>query len=239
MFVYISIAIGFFPSLVHQRFLLGLSGILIVISSLLVSIGIVLYAGWGLSLISTEVVPFLILAIGVDNMFIIARAEREAPAAITKMENRVAYGLGRIGPSIFTAAFCEFLAFIIGMLTDVPALSQFCLVAALAVIIDFILQITTFVAVLTLDGKRIQQNRLDICPCVRRGRKPIAPRKEWVKRCFKNCYTPCITHWASKVGIMIVAAFFFTFGVLGCHYIGLGMNQLVDLIDGSDTFHYF
>lgn len=155
MFVYISIALGFFPSFIHTRFLLGLSGILIVVSSLLVSIGIVLYAGWSLSLISTEVVPFLILAIGVDNMFIIARAEREAPPQIVSIENRVAFGMGRIGPSIFTAAFCEFLAFIIGMLTDVPALSQFCLVAALAVITDFVLQITTFTAVLTLDSKRI------------------------------------------------------------------------------------
>ena len=89
-------------------------------------------------------------------MFIIARAEREAPPEIDRIQDRVAYGMGKIGPSIFTAAFCEFLAFIIGMLTDVPALSQFCLVAALAVVVDFILQITTFVAVLTLDGRRIK-----------------------------------------------------------------------------------
>jgi predicted RND superfamily exporter protein len=55
------------------------------------------------------------------------------------MELRVAYALKEIGPSIFTAAFCEALAFFIGMFTDVPALWSFCLVAALAVIIDFIL----------------------------------------------------------------------------------------------------
>lgn len=53
MFIYISISLGFFPSFVHQRFLLGLGGILIVISSLLVAIGIILYAGYSLSLIST------------------------------------------------------------------------------------------------------------------------------------------------------------------------------------------
>lgn len=238
MFIYISIALGFFPSFIHTRFLLGLSGILIVVSSLLVSIGIVLYAGMGLSLISTEVVPFLILAIGVDNMFIIARAEREAPPQIVTIENRVAYGMGRIGPSIFTAAFCEFLAFIIGMLTDVPALSQFCLVAALAVVADFILQVTAFTAVLTLDTKRIQQNRFDICPCFKRDRK-VGHRKEFVKRFFKNCYIPCISHWVSKVAVAVFTVFFFTFGVLGCINIGLGMNQLVDLIDGSDTFKYF
>ena len=90
-------------------------------------------------MISAEVVPFLVLAIGVDNMFLISRAERSIPSHITSMELRIAYALKEIGPSIFTAAFCEALAFFIGMLTDVPALWSFCLVAALAVIVDFIL----------------------------------------------------------------------------------------------------
>jgi len=43
-----------------------------------------------------------------------------------------------IGPSIFVAAFCEALAFFIGMQTDIPALSSFCLVAGLSVITDFV-----------------------------------------------------------------------------------------------------
>lgn len=90
-------------------------------------------------MISAEVVPFLILAIGVDNMFLISRAEREVPKFVDKVELRIAFALKEIGPSIFTAAFCEALAFFIGMLTDVPALQNFCLVAGLGVVADFIL----------------------------------------------------------------------------------------------------
>lgn len=51
----------------------------------------------------------------------------------------MAYALKEIGPSIFCAAFCESLAFFVGMLTDVPALWSFCLVAGIAVLIDFLL----------------------------------------------------------------------------------------------------
>jgi Niemann-Pick C1 protein len=90
-------------------------------------------------MISAEVVPFLILAIGVDNMFLISRAEREIPKFVVGVDQRIAFALKEIGPSIFTAAFCEALAFFIGMLTDVPALQNFCLVAGLGVIADFIL----------------------------------------------------------------------------------------------------
>jgi len=71
MFMYVGVAIGYFPSFVHNRFLLGLSGIAVVIASLIISIGITLFFDYPLSMISAEVVPFLLLAIGVDNMFII------------------------------------------------------------------------------------------------------------------------------------------------------------------------
>lgn len=167
MFLYVSISIGFFPSVVHNRFLLGLAGITVVIFSVLGSIGITFYAEIPLTMISAEVVPFLILAIGVDNMFLISRAERAIPPHITEMELRIAFAMKEIGPSIFAAAFCESLAFFIGMLTDVPALWSFCLVAGIAVLLDFILQLTLFVPALTLDGKRIQAGRADIAFCMK------------------------------------------------------------------------
>lgn len=94
----------------------------------------------------------MILAIGVDNIFLIARAEREVPAHVKSVPHRIAYGLKEIGPSIFTAAFCEAIAFFIGMLTDIPALQNFCLIAGLGVIADFMLQMTVFIGALALDN---------------------------------------------------------------------------------------
>jgi Niemann-Pick C1 protein len=82
MFVYVSISIGYFPSVVHNRFILGFSGILVVLFSLMSAIGISFYMKFPLTMISAEVVPFLILAIGVDNMFLISRAERNVPAHV-------------------------------------------------------------------------------------------------------------------------------------------------------------
>lgn len=76
MFAYIAFAIGSFPSKVHGGFLVGIFGIVLVILAVGSSIGIISYMNQGLSMISAEVVPFLILAIGVDNMFIITSATR-------------------------------------------------------------------------------------------------------------------------------------------------------------------
>ena len=40
--------------------------------------------------------------------------------------------LADVGPSITAAALSEFLAFAVGATTDIPALEQFCIVAAVA-----------------------------------------------------------------------------------------------------------
>jgi Niemann-Pick C1 protein len=74
MFIYIGVAIGQFPSFVFSGFTLAIIGILIVLASVFSSMGVIAYLGIGFTMISAEVIPFLVLAIGVDNMFIIKSA---------------------------------------------------------------------------------------------------------------------------------------------------------------------
>lgn len=93
MFLYVGIALGHVPSRVHSKFSLGLVGIFVVVSALMSAFGLTFYFNEKLTMISLEVVPFLILAIGVDNMFLISRAERTVPKFITKPELRIAFAL--------------------------------------------------------------------------------------------------------------------------------------------------
>ena len=79
MFFYISLTIGYFPHKIHMRFGLGLAGILIISGTLLTAIGLTFYWNDVLTLITAQVCPFLILAIGADNMFMIVHAESEIP----------------------------------------------------------------------------------------------------------------------------------------------------------------
>eukprot|EP00743_Colponemidia_sp_Colp-15_P001911 GILK01002081.1.p1 GENE.GILK01002081.1~~GILK01002081.1.p1 ORF type:complete len:1013 (+),score=204.17 GILK01002081.1:56-3040(+) len=250
MFIYISMALGDFPHPIRSRFLLGLSGIFIVVMSLAISIGLCSIFGVELSLIISEVVPFLILAIGVDNMFIIAKAvERvDHPDPI----ERIAHGLSRVGASISAAAFSEFLAFMVGATTAIPALTSFSFVAAIAVLADYLLQITCFVSFLALDMRRVRSARYDCVPCVEttHDRWDVSPagqptwfanlgKKDFAKKLIDDYYNPILFKPVSKIIVGILFVCLIAVTVVGIPRMTLGLNEQVTLITGSDIFNYF
>lgn len=59
----------------------------------------------------------------------------------TPPHNYTCVFVSQVAPSILGAAVCEAGAFFVGALTDIPALRQFCLVAATAVVVGFFLQV--------------------------------------------------------------------------------------------------
>ena len=239
MLTYVSIAIGFFPSMTHMSFGLGLTGIIVVIASLLTSIGVTFYFNHEVTMISLEVVPFLILAIGVDNIFLICRAERTIPEYVTAVDERIGFAMKEIGPSIFTAAFCEAVAFFIGLLTDVPALQDFCLIAGIGVVADFFLQVTIFVAALSLERRRLDANRRDLLFCCTKENNPKPRREEIVRPIFQKHYVPMLFKKSTILVVFGITIWLATIGVFSCFKLLLGLNGNVSLVEYSDTYDYF
>lgn len=169
MFAYISISLGDFtpsvaPFYVTSKVSLGLAGVGIVALSVLGSVGLFSAFGVKSTLIIAEVIPFLVLAVGVDNMCIIVHAVKRQDAHLSA-ELRVGDALAEVGPSITLASLAETLAFAVGIFTPMPACRVFSMFAAAAVFLDFLLQLTAFVALLTYDLRRTQANRVDCFPC--------------------------------------------------------------------------
>lgn len=69
---------------VDSKFTLGLFGIIIVLASVSSAIGLLSFAGVSTTLIIAEVLPFLVLAVGVDNIFLLANEmDRQSTLAST------------------------------------------------------------------------------------------------------------------------------------------------------------
>lgn len=128
-----------------------------------------------------------------------------------------------IGPSIFVAAFCEALAFFIGQRTDIPALSSFCQVAGIAVVTDFIFQITIFLPALYFDRKRIQENRVDVFCCIKKEKR-VPVRKDFIRTLFDNYYVPFVFKKPIKVLTLIITAALIVIGCFSAAKLSRGLN---------------
>lgn len=171
MFLYISLTLGTFSNFkrifIDSKVTLGLSGVLIVLACVVTSIG-VLAPFIQFNLIIIEVIPFLILAVGVDNMFLMVLSmRRKWIDQQIKSEENVANVLGtviatEVGPSILISAFSESGCFFIGFfISSMPAVRVFALTAALSLVILLFLQMTLFLALLYLDSIRYARNSPD------------------------------------------------------------------------------
>jgi len=75
MFFYLTLTLGKYSSLnirvilIEMKFFLAVSGVVLVILSVLSSGGFFMYLGIPATLITLEVIPFLLLAVGIDNIY--------------------------------------------------------------------------------------------------------------------------------------------------------------------------
>jgi len=238
MFIYISVFMGEISFFKFSRVLVALGGIIVVILSFLSSIALISFLGIKLSLISSEVVPFLVLAIGVDNMFIILGAKDKKN--IEDLYDHIGATLKEVGPSITTAAFGEFLAFFVGYLTKIPALQSFCLAAAFAVLVDYFLQITLFLAIVTLDEVRTRECRYDVITCFKFDKEIRDPnKKRFFNEFLSNQYTDFILKKPIKISVLVFYYILFILSIIGCLNFPLGLDQNTTVTQNSDLYNYF
>lgn len=244
MFVYISLALGhinsFWTVLVDSKVSLGIAGILIVLSSVACSLGIFSYIGIPLTLIVIEVIPFLVLAVGVDNIFIIVQTyQRDERMPEEELHQQIGRILGEVAPSMFLSSFSETVAFFLGGLSSMPAVRTFSLFAGLAVFIDFLLQISCFVSLLGLDIKRQEANRPDIFCCVKFPEGQREKSEGCLFRFFKKIYAPFILKdWVRP---LVVAVFvgMLSFSIAVVNKVEIGLDQKLSMPDDSYVLDYF
>lgn len=249
MFLYASVALGgriparFSVALfVKTRFLLGMSGILIILFSVAAAGGILGFLGVRLTLIIAEVIPFLVLAIGVDNIFLVVH-ELRAQSEITPdraISERISAALARVGPLCLASASIQVSMFLLAATVQMPAVRNFALYSAGAVFVNFLLQMLAFISVLALDQKRIEQGRMDVFPWIR---ATILDEEKHLTfllaRFFREKYAVWLLRPKNKRKIL--AAFVLWFGILLSLFpaVELGLDQKIALPQDSYLVNYF
>ncbi|KAG0235375.1 hypothetical protein BGW42_005354 [Actinomortierella wolfii] len=248
MFLYASLALGRFPNvssprrmIIDSKFTLGLSGIMIVLASISTSVGIFSFFGYKITLIIAEVIPFLVLAVGVDNIFILCHEfeRRKMNHPEESIEECAGRTLGRMGPSIFLSALSETIAFGLGAMVTMPAVSVFAMYAAMAVWVDFLLQVTAFISCIALDAQRAEEDRIDCVPCVQIQAPQGIEEEGWLPAWVRKYYAPLILNSSVKKIIITVFLGLFTIGLCLLPSLELGLDQRLALPHDSYLVPFF
>uniref|UniRef100_A0A671XLE7 Patched 2 n=1 Tax=Sparus aurata TaxID=8175 RepID=A0A671XLE7_SPAAU len=143
----------------------GLAGVLLVALSVAAGLGLCSLLGLSFNAATTQVLPFLALGIGVDDMFLLAHSFTEAGSNIPFKE-RTGDCLRRTGTSVALTSVNNMIAFFMAALVPIPALRAFSLQAAIVVVFNFVMVLLIFPAILSLDLHRREDKRLDILCCL-------------------------------------------------------------------------
>lgn len=244
MFGYITLMLGQYRRLdrilVDAKVTLGLAGVLLVLVSVGASLGFYSYLGIPSTLIIVEVVPFLVLAVGVDNIFILVQTyQREELRDGESVEVLVARVVGKVGPSMLLTSLSESLAFFLGALTNMPAVKVFSLYAAMAVLFDFLLQITIFICLLTLDAKRQHSNRIDVLCCTKLPLKKRKPKHGFLYQLVSEYYSHFLMMEWLRPFVMIVFVGWFCASAAMTSKVNIGLDQSLSMPKDSYVLNYF
>ncbi|XP_076671119.1 Niemann-Pick type C-1a isoform X2 [Andrena cerasifolii] len=246
MFAYIAISLGQMRTcsrlLIDSKITLGLGGVLIVLASVVCSVGLFGFIGLPATLIIIEVIPFLVLAVGVDNIFILVQThQREGRRPNESIPEHIGRTLGQVGPSMLLTSVSESCCFFLGGLSDMPAVKAFALYAGMALLVDFILQVTCFVSLLALDTVRQANNRLDICCFIHGSKKDNGEEavNGILYKIFKVAYVPLLLKKWVRAVVMIVFFGWLCSSIAVVPHIEIGLDQELSMPEDSFVLKYF
>nr|CAD7431039.1 unnamed protein product [Timema monikensis] len=144
----------------------GVAGVMLVSMTVAAGLGFCALLGIAFNASTTQIVPFLALGLGVDDMFLIVHtyAEEEATSVLCPHE-QTGIVLKRTGLNVLLTALSNMCAFFAAAIIPVPALRVFSLQAAVLVMFNLAAVLLVFPAVVSLDLRRRRAGRIDLLCC--------------------------------------------------------------------------
>ncbi|XP_054847761.1 patched domain-containing protein 3-like [Eublepharis macularius] len=225
--------------------------------AILSSFGLLLYCGVPF-VITAANAPFLILGIGVDDMFIMVSRWQQTKVKDTVVD-RMANTYAEAAVSVTITTLTDVLAFYIGIATAFPSIQSFCIYTGTAFIFCYIYNLTFFGAALALNGRREESNRhwltfmkvpreaeescgssYNMC-CVGGSYNDLTgaefdhPMNEF----FRNYFGPFLMHPWTKVSVVVLYLGYLSSSIYGCTQVKEGIDLRNLASDHSYVIQYY
>lgn len=222
--------------------MLSIVGVSVVGQAILASYGLCFYLGVFYGPVHPTI-PFLLLGIGVDDMFVIIQAldnlsneEKQLP-----IPERMARALKHAGVSITVTSVTDIAAFAIGATTSMPALRSFCINAMAGILMLFILEVTFFVALTVLDERRKASRRIGCCfrPKGEDWKPSSCSQRELLKVFFERFYGPFLLRKPVKIFVLLLTTAIVSVNVWGILQLEQNFDPNWYLKENSYPSEYF
>ncbi|EOD39133.1 hypothetical protein EMIHUDRAFT_460413 [Emiliania huxleyi CCMP1516] len=203
-------------SAVRSRVLLALSGVALAVLAFLASLGLVALASIKLNIITMWVLPFLLVGIGVDDMFIITYAVERRRGASGGAAPALVLGevMAEVLAPVSLTSLINLIMFAVMARSDLSGVYETAYVAMVAVTMLWAAMVTALPALIAFDLHRQASRRSELCPC-----SAVAPADAGAdlsersasvladKYCFRGAYLRALSKWrASQLLVGVLSA---------------------------------
>ena len=175
MLIYAGVSLVNWANPVRSQSGLGIAGVLLVAITVAAGLGFCALIGIAFNASTTQIVPFLALGLGVDNMFLLTHTYAQSwDQQYRRHDDHTGEVLKRSGVSILLSSVSNACAFFAAAIIPIPALRAFSLQAGILVLFNLATLLLVFPAIVSLDMKRRVANRVDLLCCLA-GSEPTKP----------------------------------------------------------------
>jgi len=166
-----------------------------------------------------HILPFIAIGIGIDDMFVIMECwyNQLDDHSHLPLPERIGHTMRHAGISVTVTSITDVMAFGLGAFTIMPGLQAFCVSAAICIALIFVLQVSWFVAWLSLDQQRIEMRKHGLVPCIT---VEPAENTSWdtetpMSKRLMERYSKLLDYGVFKVLVMIITSSLLAFGIYG------------------------
>ena len=235
---------GMFSAIVNSRCgdarfghqLLGFTSLLAIYLGITAALGFLMFTG--VPFISMAgVLPFLVVSIEIDDVFIILHELNEMVRQNIPAMYMLSGTMARSGPTITMTTLTDLVAFAVSCRSIFPGIRYFCTYAAVTICSAFLMLVTFFVGCMWFDIKRINAKRRDFLPCL------ISPPP--TDRCFSiqkhgldntmRAWGKLITSLPGKLVVCFCSFLLLSGGIYGALNIDESFNR--QLLTSKDSYY--
>lgn len=213
MALYIGLTVVKVSNTVESHFFVAIAGVLVIALAVAASLGFSSYIYIKATPLASQVVPFVALGLGVDDMLVLLQAHVQLSTQGRPLADVLPATLAEAGPSVLFTSVTNIIAFLIASTTPINVVAWFSEMLVVAVVCNWIFLMTLFLPVLVVDTMRTANAYREFVCCSKNDVVDTskATQQGALNRFAEYVYAPFLMKPASKAAVVVVFTAFFSF----------------------------